>query len=328
MLLLPLQSPLLHGAAGGHAPAAGASESHLKYFTWYDVGSGPLMNATASYTNLRLSSTIEQASVTKTQFQQDSLLAVESVLWYYPKGERGFRLRPDVHISWAAVAPVAAQLLANESIIGFNLGDELVWNCLPPNELQAGVDLIRKSFPRVSSGSGRAAIIWYNEAVPVLTPGISQCNRSVGQPMMPYTIPAGIDWFSIDMYHSDGPEPGWVGSHVRKFYEEQIYPNLTVHQRALLVPGAFGSHVNHFPNGTYVCNNSCYDQMCALDAAEYYEWAKQDPRVVAIVSAVAVCSGVCAHACALRVDDAGTVGLQRLPQLQRVTLDTSAHMLQ
>jgi hypothetical protein len=249
---------------------------HLQYFTWYDVGSGPLMHYTSSHTNLRLSSTLEQASVAKSEFHQDSLLAVELVLWYYPKGVRGFRLRPDAASSWAAVATVASELLANKSIIGFNLGDELVWNCLPPDQLRAGVDLIRKSFPRGE------AIIWYNEAIPVLTDGISQCNRTSAHPMQPYTIPDGLDWFSIDMYHTDGPEPGWVASHVRRFYEQQIYPNLTSHQKALVVPGAFGSNVNRFPNGTYVCNNNCYDEMCALDAAEFYAWAKDDPRVVAI----------------------------------------------
>jgi len=129
-----------------------------QYFAWYDAGSGPLMHYTADHTNLRLSSTLEQAGAAKTQYQQASLLAVESVLWHNPNGERGFRLRPDVASAWAAVAPVAAQLLANHSIIGFNLGDELVWNCLPPAELAAGVDLIRQTFPRASGPS--SAVIW------------------------------------------------------------------------------------------------------------------------------------------------------------------------
>eukprot|EP01046_Picozoa_sp_COSAG06_P013804 COSAG06_NODE_841_length_11989_cov_4.537763_16_plen_456_part_00 len=281
LLLLPLQ--LLSGSfahpsrvGGGQRHTALRDGGHLRYFTWYDVGSGPLMHYTAAHTNLRLSSTAEQASAAKADFQQDSLLSVGSALWYYPKHARGFRLRPDVASSWAAVEQVAAELLANSSIVGFNLGDELVWNCLPPDELHHAVDLIRKSFPRGQ------AIIWYNEATPVLSDGISQCNRTAAQPMQPYTIPSGLDWFSIDMYHTDGPQQGWVTSHVRKFYQEQIYPNLTAGQRALLVPGAFGSNVNRYPNGSWVCNNTCYDEMCALDAAEYYSWAKEDPRVVAI----------------------------------------------
>jgi len=50
----------------------------------------------------------------------------------------------------------------------------------------------------------------------------------------------------------NGPVAGWVGAQVRNFYETQIYPNLTAEQKVVLVPGAFGSQVNHWPNGTYV----------------------------------------------------------------------------
>ena len=39
--------------------------------------------------------------------------------------------------------------------------------------------------------------------------------------------------------------------------------------------GAYGSHVNHYPNGTYVCDNHCYDTMCAKDAVDYYTWVSQ-----------------------------------------------------
>ena len=87
---------------------------------------------------------------------------------------------------------------------------------------------------------------------------------------------------SIDMYHMDGPVEHWVRDSVRKFYEENIYPNLTEHQRVLLVPGAFGSDVNRRPNGSYICDRACYDKMCAKDAVDFYDWAKSDSRVVGI----------------------------------------------
>ena len=61
-----------------------------------------------------------------------------------------------------------------------------------------------------------------------------------------------------------------------------MYPNISAQQKVVLVPGAFGSTVNHFPNGTYVCDRQCYDEMCTLDAHEFYAWAKSDERVVAI----------------------------------------------
>ena len=34
--------------------------------------------------------------------------------------------------------------------------------------------------------------------------------------------------------------------------------------------GAFGSNVNHFPNGTVICDKACYDTMCAQDAQDFY----------------------------------------------------------
>ncbi len=41
--------------------------------------------------------------------------------------------------------------------------------------------------------------------------------------------------------------------------------------------------MNHYPNGTYICNASCYDVMCAADAADFLAWGLADARVVAIM---------------------------------------------
>ena len=86
------------------------------------------MHYSSAHTNLRLQSTVEQASTAKTEFQQESLLAVEAALWYYPRGERGFRLRPDAASSWAAVAAVAKPLLANQRIVGLDLGSRYYYS--------------------------------------------------------------------------------------------------------------------------------------------------------------------------------------------------------
>ena len=104
------------------------------------------------------------------------------------------------------------------------------------------------------------------------------------------------------MNHMDSPVAGWVQAHVEPWYQRNIYPNLTKdqsvmvepwyqrniypnltkYQSVMVVPGAFGSNVNHYPNGTFICDNACYDKMCAQDAGDFYEWARRDPRVVAI----------------------------------------------
>ena len=147
------------------------------------------------------------------------------------------------------------------------------------------------------------------------------CNQhNASSTEVNYTIPAAVDWVSVDMYHMDGPVDNWVRDNVRKFYMDNIvsnsnsqppgsypvctpkaapstlcprrrlnltlglpqYPNLTEHQQVLLVPGAFGSDLNRHPNGSYICARDCYDKMCAKDAADFYAWAKSDSRVVGI----------------------------------------------
>ena len=67
-----------------------------------------------------------------------------------------------------------------------------------------------------------------------------------------FTVPAALDWFSTDIYHFDGIVDGWVNNTVRAFHEAHLFPLLGEHQFAALVPGSFGSDVNHYPNGTYV----------------------------------------------------------------------------
>jgi hypothetical protein len=57
---------------------------------------------------------------------------------------------------------------------------------------------------------------------------------------------------------------------------------MTSEQKAILVPGSFGSNVNHYPNGTYVCDKQCYDQMCAHDANDFATWAAADDRVAGV----------------------------------------------
>ena len=62
-----------------------------------------------------------------------------------------------------------------------------------------------------------------------------------------------------------------MDEHVGGFYEKNIFPNLTASQKVMLVPGSFGSDVNHYPNGTEICNRTCYDAMCAKDAEDFHQ---------------------------------------------------------
>ena len=82
----------------------------------------------------------------------------------------------------------------------------------------------------------------------------------------------------------NGLVEGWVDAYVRSFYNSWVFPNLTSQQSVVLVPGSFGSNVNHFPNGTYVCDAACYDRMIAHDARDFAAWgAEPGSRVVGIL---------------------------------------------
>lgn len=197
----------------------------------------------------------------------------------------GIKLKPTWQAEWAALAAIARPLLANNSILGFNLGDELIWNCLRPAELEMAANAIRASFPRGT------AIIWYNEAThPVSTRGrwlADGCPRNGGV----FTIPAVLDWFSVDLYHMDGLTEGWVEANVKKFYEQHIFPNLSSTQSGFLVPGSYGSSLNK------ECNKACYDKMCAHDAADFYAWAMSDHRIAAIMVSNFSALRLCVHPC-------------------------------
>ena len=254
-------------------------------------------NETAAFTNLRLSATPAEAAAAGALGLR-SLLAADDALWQF--GPQG-RLRPDYAERWSALAKEAAPLLKAGTALGFNLGDELVWNCVPPEVVAQGAAVVRASFPD--------AIIWYNEAGgPVIA---NQAGAGCTGPSFNFTIPKSLSWFSVDCYHMDGLVEGWVDRWVRTLYTEHIYPRLGAEQKALLVPGSFGSDVNHWPNGTAICDRHCYDVMCAHDAHDFAAWAEADERVVAVApwnwGGCATCNGsrfTPPHTCCM--DEIGT----------------------
>jgi hypothetical protein len=138
------------------------------------------------------------------------------------------------------------------------------------------------------------------------------------------------------MYHFDGPVEGWVAANVKKFYDLWIFPLLdTETQQIVLVPGSFGSDVNHFPlppqgNGSYVCDRACYETMNVLDAEDYYEWALADDRVAAVFpwnwGGCPTCNGskwTPEHTCCM--DEYGT---RDLPTLRSTWLDLGRKLSQ
>ena len=92
--------------------------------------------------------------------------------------------------------------------------------------------------------------------------------------------------------------------------------------------GAFGSNVNHYPNGTVICDKECYDTMCAQDAEDFYtvrllllHSKLHQRRLKARLCVCAVGQGG-SEGCCDR-----TVELGRLCLLQRLALHPATHML-
>ena len=87
-------------------------------------------------------------------------------------------------------------------MVRFALGDELVWNGVRPTNLVEYANTVRASFPR-----GKA-VIWANEAAFFSGPR-GQWKNAKKEDVSDYKIPAALDWFSIDLYHMDGPVAEW-----------------------------------------------------------------------------------------------------------------------
>jgi hypothetical protein len=126
-----------------------------------------------------------------------------------------------------ALAAAAAPLFASGAALGYNLGDELVWNCLAPSNLTAVANAVRAVCPPSS------CVVWYNEAAVFHTPAfVDSCGNAVTD----YSIPTALDWFSTDIYHTDGTSDGWVDYWVRGFYEVSRTTTHTPPSRALNSP--------------------------------------------------------------------------------------------
>jgi hypothetical protein len=213
---LPQWRPVPPQFEGARSPLkSDDSDTHIEYFGWYH----DTPNETQPFSNLNIKVAASEAVAQMQQTGHPSLLDAYIALWKRNETNKHLYLRPDFKDTIAALAAVARPLLANKTIIGFNLGDEMSWSCLPPTQLSAGAAELRSHFPRGS------AIIWYNEASGPLDPTSRwRVSRPWGKANCPeirddYKIPAALDWFSVDIYRSlSSSDSRWVTSAVRSFY--------------------------------------------------------------------------------------------------------------
>lgn len=131
------------------------------------------MRRRSRFSNLELAGSASDAVAARklATHRIDALLNVLDVFFSFatPHG-----LRADYKQRWAAMVPVGRELLANGTIIGFNLGDELVWNCIPSADIATAASTVRADFPRGS------ALIWYVNDRPSARHGKCLCVFNSG----------------------------------------------------------------------------------------------------------------------------------------------------
>ena len=182
-----------HGRGGALPPPLllallSSGASGVDYFGFYDDDPA----VTAAFTNFRSCNTPAEAVDAHGRGLKSMLVTQGYFLGC------GRALCTD-RSKWQAALPELRQLLANGTIFGFNLGDELVWNTLKPAEMVKYAEAVRADFPRGQ------AIIWYNEAA-FFTKGWARSAWTDGgkNNVSDYTIPSALDWSAA---FAPAPEP-------------------------------------------------------------------------------------------------------------------------
>lgn len=152
-----------------------------------------------------------------------------------------------------------------KSIIGFFIGDGLVYLGVEPSEINIAAQFIKENIS--------TSIIYMNEATEPMRSGLDQCNHYHNYQQ----ISSYIDWFSINIYHYDNNEE-FVNETVKPFYEKYVFPKMDLSsQFAFCVPGSYASNNNER------CDEQCYEQMSINDANQYYEWGINDERIIGLM---------------------------------------------
>jgi hypothetical protein len=244
-----------------------------KFMGFYSVNNPQDMQGWA---NSFYSTSVEQLVEGKTKYGLDQQLLF--LPQFLTSTANGLRLVPQWKSILSSGKALWTELLLNGTIVGFFLGDELMWNNLPYVELTEWSTALRDAFP--------SAFIWENEAYPVYScdpsaPPPTSCPVKFG-PCCSYQqvpinatngIPPGLNVTSVDIYRWN-PKDGSIIAKVQGYYKAYLEPRLHPGQRLFVVPGADSSTHNS------QCSPSCYDAMCASDAENFASWIAHSPVIV------------------------------------------------
>lgn len=108
------------------------------------------------------------------------------------------QLRSDAPERWKTLYQQTLEpMLMNSTLFGVFLGDELAWQCISLANISTAANMIKASFATLPANT--TAIVYQNEAYPVLTDSVDSCNGTVD-----YQVPTGLDLISLDYYPDEG----------------------------------------------------------------------------------------------------------------------------
>jgi hypothetical protein len=195
-----------------------------------------------------------------------------------PGGKPGIVLIPGWRQTLQNLAPLYGEMLRNGTIVGFFLGDELMWNGFAYRDLVQWSNELRKMFP--------SAFLWENEAypsyscdpakpLPTKCVAYGPCCSIYGEPTLPLLgIPPALNATSVDIYAwTPKANKDLVHGRIKSYYAAYLKPRLHPTQTLFVVPGADSSTHNS------ECDLACYDAECARNAFEFLAWMQSDATI-------------------------------------------------
>lgn len=139
--------------------------------------------------NLFLASDLESATVAKSRGMSSLFYTAQFFVITFDRESPDIcKLRPTWQSDWSAFAAQVTPFVANGTVIGFWLGDELAGRCCSLDTIKLMAQTVKASFPN--------SIVYYNEAAKPLQEGKPCANIPRGG----YHLAGAVDWFGMDMY--------------------------------------------------------------------------------------------------------------------------------
>ena len=266
----------------------------------------------SNFTNLAFANT-PQDVITNKEYGIHSLLKLQDIFvnqtirWHY-------HLRDDYVQNFATLCKnVYEPLISNGTLLGFFLGDELLWNGMTFTEMETYSQVVRAAFPRkkkkkkqqkqnnIHTHSNKDkqhtqhtqtedVIIYTNGAWPTLfptTPGEPTSTGNIGAVPLEniwLRVPNEIDWWGVDLYPDQYSQLGAMtvlhSNVLRKF--------TTPEQRLVLVPPFYGDRKNstsieqrQMDCGGIDCDLEMFNWMETFNQTYFNQTYEDSKRVVA-----------------------------------------------